>query len=173
MSNKFIFLDRDGVINKEIGYLHKIEDFEFIDGVFDSIRYLQKKNFRIVIITNQSGIGRGIYTIDDFIRLNNWMIEEFITENIKITDTFFCPHSPQDDCLCRKPKPGMIKQAVEKYNIDIKTSWLIGDSERDIVAGLNAGIGNTILVKSGHKINEKETKSKFIIDSIADIELII
>lgn len=171
--NKAIFLDRDGVINKEIGYLHKTKDFKFIDGVFEACNYFQEKGYLIIIITNQSGIGRGYYTEEDFHILNNWMNKHFRINGINITDIFFCPHAPDDDCNCRKPKPGLIQDALQKHSIGIERSWIVGDKESDITAGNLAGIENTIIVKTGHEIDELKTNAKYILKSIKEsIQLI-
>ena len=171
--NKAIFLDRDGVINKEIGYLHKTKDFKFIDGVFEACNYFQKKGYLIIIVTNQSGIGRGYYNEEDFHILNNWMNKQFSNNGIDITDIFYCPHVPDDDCNCRKPKPGLIQDALQKHSIDIARSWMIGDKESDITAGNLAGISNTFLVKTGHEIDELKTNAKYILKSIKEsIQLI-
>ena len=166
MTIKTIFLDRDGVINKEKGYLHKIKDFEFISGVFETCRYLQGLNYKIIIITNQSGISRGLYTENDFQIINNWMISEFKKNDINILDVFHCPHSPESNCNCIKPKPGMLIKAKNKYKIDMQNSWMLGDKESDIIAANNSGITNTIIVRSGHPINEIDSNAKFIINSI-------
>tara|TARA_B110000483_G_scaffold243437_1_gene333244 strand:- start:229 stop:756 length:528 start_codon:yes stop_codon:yes gene_type:complete len=173
MHIKTIFLDRDGVINKEMRYLHKAEDFEFINGVFDSCRYLQKLGYSIIIVTNQSGIGRGLYQLKDFQILTKWMISEFQKNNIEILDIFYCPHSPGLRCKCRKPKPGMINDAKIKYSIDMKKSWMIGDKETDIKAAYDAGIKNTVLVRSGHQIDELNSNAMFLLDSISEINQII
>ena len=169
MTIKTIFLDRDGVINKEINYLHKIEDFEFINGVFEACQYLENLNYKIIITTNQSGISRGYYTENDFQKITKWMLSQFNNNNIDILDVIHCPHQPSDLCDCRKPKPGMLLTAKTKHNIDMKKSWMIGDTENDIKAANNAGIMNTILVKSGHNVDEFNSNAKFILDSIRDI----
>ena len=169
MTIKTIFLDRDGVINKEINYLHKIEDFEFINGVFEACQYLESLNYKIIITTNQSGISRGYYTESDFQKITKWMLSQFNNNNIDILDVIHCPHLPSDFCDCRKPKPGMLLSAKTKHNIDMENSWMIGDKENDIQAANNAGIINTILVKSGHEIDEINSNSKFTLDSIKDI----
>jgi D-glycero-D-manno-heptose 1,7-bisphosphate phosphatase len=169
MTIKSIFLDRDGVINKEINYLYKIEDFEFINGVFEACQYLESQNYKIIITTNQSGISRGYYTESDFQKITKWMLSQFNNNNIDILDVIHCPHLPSDFCDCRKPKPGMLLSAKTKHNIDMENSWMIGDKENDIQAANNAGIVNTILVKSGHEIDELNSNSMFILDSIKDI----
>jgi len=148
---KAVFLDRDGVINVDKGYIYKIDDFEFKEDIFELLKFLQKKGFSLFIITNQSGIGRGYYTLKDFEKLNNYMIEELKKKNINIKEVAFCPHHPSDNCECRKPKPGMILKLMEKYKIDIETSILIGDKMSDIQAGQNAGIKRNYLVKDSLK----------------------
>ena len=166
MINKTIFLDRDGVINQDVNYLHKISDFKFIDGIFDTCIYFQKLGYQIIIITNQSGIARGYYNESDYAKLNQWMLSQFQKYDINILDVFHCPHGPDSDCVDRKPNPGMFLKAKTKHHIDMQNSWAIGDKESDIQAANNADIKNTILVRSGHKIDKSKSKAKYIIDSI-------
>ena len=173
MPVKTVFLDRDGVINKEVGYLHKIQDFEFIDGVFEACLYFQSLNYQIIVVTNQSGIGRGYYDEDAFHVINNWMLEQFKKQGVNILDVFFCPHTPEANCDCRKPKSGMLNQANEKHNIDMEKSWMIGDKEADVAAANSAGVKNTILVKSGHAIDEKNSNARFILESIEQAKEVI
>ena len=166
---KVFFVDRDGVINKEVGYLHEISKFEFIEGVIDGLKTIIDEGYEIIIITNQSGIGRGMYDINTFETLNDWMLKQFESKGVKILDVFFCPHSPNENCNCRKPKPGLFLEAKKKFNIDMEQSWSIGDKETDVEAAYLSGISNTVLVRSGHKIKETTSKSKFIIDSLSNI----
>ena len=173
MPIKTIFLDRDGVINKEVNYLYKIEDFEFIKGIFEACLHYQNLGYKIIIITNQSGISRGYYDESDFEKITKWMLSQFEKNNINILDIFHCPHGPDSICECRKPKPGMLLSAKHKHNIDMSKSWMIGDRSADIIAANNSGISNTILVKSGYQINASLSKAKFIIDSIIDSKKII
>ena len=173
MPIKTIFLDRDGVINKEKNYLYKIEDFEFINGVFQACLHLNNLGYKIIIVTNQSGISRGYYSIQDLEKLNDWILSEFKKNHVDILDVFYCPHIPSDKCKCRKPKPGMFFSAKDKHNINMKKSWVIGDSERDITAASLAGITNSIIVRSGHKIDEKNSQAKFHLNSIKDIKDVI
>jgi D-glycero-D-manno-heptose 1,7-bisphosphate phosphatase len=173
MALKTIFLDRDGVINKEVEYLHEINKFIFIDGVFETCLYFQKLGFRLIIVTNQSGIGRGYYTERDYQILTKWMLKKFLSNKIDILDIFHCPHSPEFNCNCRKPKPGMFIEAKEKHNISMQDSWMIGDKEEDIKAAKKAGIKNTILLRSGHKVDETRSAAQFIFNSIINTKKII
>jgi D-glycero-D-manno-heptose 1,7-bisphosphate phosphatase len=159
---KVLFLDRDGVINVDKGYVYKIEDIEFIDGIFDLCKTYQDKGYEIIIITNQAGIARGYYTEEDFIKLMDWMKKKFEKRGINILDVFYCPHHPDftGECSCRKPKPGMILEAAKKYNIDLKSSVLIGDKISDIEAGKRAGISKLYLLNSKYvKSYEKSFNS--------------
>lgn len=154
MQKNIIFFDRDGVINKDTRYTYKIKDFVFTDGIFELMQGLKDK-FEFIIITNQSGINRGYYTRDDFNVLSNWMIKQFNEKGIQILDIFFCPHRPDDNCKCRKPKIGMIEQACDKYEISLQNSWFIGDNVSDMQCAINAGIKNKILI-SHNKPNNLE-----------------
>jgi len=175
-----LFLDRDGVINREIHYLHRIEDFQFIPGTFGTCRAFQAAGYRIIVITNQGGIGRGYYSEADFHKLNDWMLAQFEAEGIHITQTYFSPHHPthgighyRQDHPDRKPNPGMLLRAASDWQIELSASVLVGDKESDIQAGINAGVSQNILVRSGHKINEANSRAFEIADSIADIPQII
>jgi D-glycero-D-manno-heptose 1,7-bisphosphate phosphatase len=156
--SKALFLDRDGVVNKEKNYLYKIEDFEFIDGVFETCKYFQSKGYLIIIITNQAGIARGKYTKQDFEILTEWMMKEFQKENIIISQVYHCPHHPEysGECECRKPNIGMLKEAQKEFNINMAQSILVGDKNSDIEAGINAGIKTNYLISTGHIIKENK-----------------
>ena len=140
--NKALFLDRDGVINVDKVHVYLKEDFEFIPGIFDLCRNYLSKGYLILVITNQAGIAKGIYTEDAYLRLTEWMIEQFRARDIIISKVYYCPHHPDFSgfCLCRKPNPGMILQAVREFNLDIRECVLIGDKESDLEAGRRAGI---------------------------------
>ena len=173
MSIKTIFLDRDGVINHEVGYLHRVEDFCFIDGVFEACFHFQSLDYEIIVVTNQSGISRGYYGEQEFHLLNNWMLTQFNNQGIEILDVFFCPHGPEEGCYCRKPQPGMFLAAKEKHHINMSQSWMIGDKETDIKAANKADVNQTILVKSGHDIDEKISNAKHIVDSVKQAQNVI
>jgi len=140
--HKALFLDRDGVVNVDKNYVYRIEDVDFLDGIFEFCEYFQQKGFLIFIVTNQAGIARGYYNIEDFQMLSDWMISVFKQKMITITKIYFCPHHPDitGPCECRKPNPGMILRAAEEYRLDLSGSVLVGNHESDIKAGENAGI---------------------------------
>jgi len=167
--NKALFLDRDGVINVEKEYLYKIEDFEFIDGIFDLCKYYQKLAFIIIVVTNQSGIARKYYSEEDFKILTTFMIDEFLSQGIKITHVYHCPHheSISGKCECRKPHPGMLLEAKSDYDIDLEHSIIIGDKERDVEAGLNAGLSETYLFDES--LSVKSSKASQIVDKLEQI----
>ena len=138
---KALFLDRDGVINEDAGYVYRREDFVFKEGIFAALREFAKDGYALVVVTNQSGIGRGYYTLEQFDELCRFMLSEFEKEGVKIEKIYFCPHAPEADCLCRKPKPGMLLNAANELNIDLACSIMIGDKDSDVQAGQSAGVG--------------------------------
>lgn len=145
---KALFLDRDGVVNVEKNYLHKIDDFELMEGILDVCRFYESQGYLIIIVTNQSGISRGLYTQEDFKHLSDWMVEHFKSLGVTITRIYHCPHHESIDgrCDCRKPEPGMFLDAQKDYDLDMKNSVMIGDNERDIEAAIRAGVGTNILL---------------------------
>jgi len=150
---KAVFLDRDGVINQEIGdYVYKIEDFKFNTGLFTALRLLKEYDYKLIVVTNQGGIAKGRYTHNEVNDLHNFMLEKFLEEGIKIDDVFFCPHHHTiSPCLCRKPNSLMIEKAIAKYHLDTSRSFLIGDNENDILAGEKAGVKG-VLIESNTNI---------------------
>jgi len=150
-----LFLDRDGVINVDHGYVYLKEDFEFIDGIFDLCRQAKQRAYLIVVITNQAGIGRGFYSEQEYFNLTEWMCGIFKSEGVIIDSVYHCPFHPlygvgkyRIDAECRKPRPGMLIQATKEHNIDLSRSILIGDKESDIKAGLEAGVGQNIFFRN-------------------------
>ncbi|MGY3861118.1 D-glycero-beta-D-manno-heptose 1,7-bisphosphate 7-phosphatase [Aeromonas lacus] len=164
MSNnkiKVAFLDRDGVINKEVNYLHNICDFEFTENCIDGLKEIRNLGYEIVIITNQAGIARGYYSEQQYQKLTNWYRTRLKEEGVDILDIFHCPHHPEGrveslsrECNCRKPSPGMIEQACAKYPIDLMSSILVGDKNSDMYAAIRAGIPLFFLVQTGYEVKK-------------------
>lgn len=172
-----VFLDRDGVINKDNGYVSQRDDFEFIEGTIEACIELQKKGYLLVVITNQSGIARGLFTEDEFNTLTEWMDWSMSDRGVDLDGIYYCPHHSEEgqgefkvDCECRKPKPGMLMNAIEDLNIDIEASILVGDKVSDLQAGIAAGIKTNYLVRSGKDITEQgETLATAVFDDLAAI----
>lgn len=176
-----IFLDRDGVINKDNGYVSQRDDFEFIEGAIEACIEFQKKGYLLVVITNQSGIARGLFSEDQFNTLTEWMDWSMADRGVDLDGIYYCPHHSEEgqgeykiDCECRKPKPGMLMNAIEDLNIDVEASILIGDKVSDLQAGIAAGVKTNYLVRSGKKITEQgETLATAIFDDLAAIAKMI
>ncbi|ABL99742.1 D-glycero-beta-D-manno-heptose 1,7-bisphosphate 7-phosphatase [Shewanella amazonensis] len=172
-----VFLDRDGVINKDHGYVHTVDDFEYIEGVFEACLALKNMGFKLVVVTNQSGIARGMYTEDDFHSLTEWMDWNFADKGVDLDGIYYCPHHPEkgigeykQDCDCRKPKPGMLESAAKFLKLDLANSVMVGDKADDMRAAEAAGIPTKILVRSGKRVDcEGETLATIVLDSIADV----
>jgi len=146
MQKKALFLDRDGIINVDHGYVYKIEDFEFTEGIFELLELFIEANYQLFIVTNQSGIGRGYYSQSDFKTLTSWMLLEFEKRNIKIESVQHCYHAPEENCVCRKPATGMVDKILIENSIDLENSWLIGDKQSDIDLAHNSNISHTIAI---------------------------
>ena len=153
-SGKALFLDRDGVVNINHGYVFRPQDIEFIEGIFELCRQAQSKGYRIVIVTNQSGIARKYYSQHDFQMLTKWLEHQFWRRGIKITHTFYCPHHPQAtrpyglSCSCRKPRPGMLNRAQRYYRLDLANSIMVGDSLSDMLCAKKAGLKKGVLFQA-------------------------
>jgi len=140
--SKVIFLDRDGVVNEERGeYTWKIKDFRLTVGLMSFIRSVHESGFEIIIISNQGGIGKGIYTMEDVEKAHQFLKDELAKENLYLTDIYYCPHHPNSGkCLCRKPGSIMLEKAIARYQGDVTKSYFIGDSNRDMEAGEKVGL---------------------------------
>lgn len=138
------FLDRDGVINVDTGYVSTWQDFQFLPGVVDALRALQSQGFRLVVVTNQSGIGRGYYTDADFQLLTNRVTRHLAEQGVTLQATYHCPHAPASDtnppCTCRKPAPGMLLAAAADWQLDLSRSLMVGDKDSDMQAAALAGV---------------------------------
>ncbi|GKX56822.1 D,D-heptose 1,7-bisphosphate phosphatase [Leminorella grimontii] len=170
-----IFLDRDGTINVDHGYVYEIDRFQFIDGVIEACQELKKMGFALVVVTNQSGIARGMFTEDQFISLTEWMDWSLADRDVDLDGIYYCPHHPEgsvdeyrQQCDCRKPEPGMFLSAKDELNIDMAASYMVGDKVEDMLAAQKAGVGHKVLVRSGKSITEEgEKAADIVIDSLA------
>ncbi|GKW25268.1 D-glycero-beta-D-manno-heptose 1,7-bisphosphate 7-phosphatase [Pectobacterium polonicum] len=172
-----IFLDRDGTINVDHGYVHEIDDFQFIDGVIDAMRELKSMGFALVVVTNQSGIARGKFTEDQFMQLTEWMDWSLADRGVDLDGIYFCPHHPEagedeyrQACDCRKPEPGMLLSAQSELHIDMAASYMVGDKLEDMQAAIGAGVGNKLLVRTGKPVTEQgEALADGVLESLAEL----
>ena len=163
---KAFFLDRDGTLNVEVDYLYRCEDFALIDGALEAVRRIHEAGFLAVVVSNQAGIARGKYTLNDVKKLEKYMCEVMgKADPMAVPDGFYyCPHHPSKgtvpelvkECSCRKPSPGMLLQAQKELKIDLASSYMIGDKLSDVEAGIRAGCRESIFVKTGHGLEEVE-----------------
>ena len=165
--NKAIFLDRDGVINLEVGYVKSWEEFKLLPRVVESIQLINQSEYVAIVISNQSGIAKGLYSFDDVVKIHQKLNEYLLPFQARIDSFYFCPHHPEGIneyalvCSCRKPKNGLILQAAKDRNINLASSFFIGDSERDMIAGKDSGC-ITYAVQTGHDFDPKNISSDFI-----------
>ena len=176
--NKALFLDRDGVINLELKYVHSHAAFRFQDGIFELCRAAQTLGYLLLVVTNQSGIARGYYSESQFLKLTKWMIHQFDLRQVRIARVYYCPyHSTQGvgkyryDSPDRKPKPGMLQRACSDFNLDLASSVLIGDQLSDISAATAAGVGTKILLQPGAKKTHISEDHYHVVDSLETIRL--
>jgi len=166
---KVVFLDRDGTINRDSAdYIKSRSEFEFIPGSIAAIGELTAHGFTVIVITNQSAIARKLVSPTELDAMHAMMCEAVASGGGKITDVFFCPHMPDEGCECRKPAPGLIHQARQKYDFDLADAVMVGDSLKDVVCGRNAGCGLAVLVKSGTDpdVEKKLKESSFAADRV-------
>ncbi|MFX1363433.1 MAG: D-glycero-beta-D-manno-heptose 1,7-bisphosphate 7-phosphatase [Promethearchaeota archaeon] len=165
--NIAIFLDRDGVINKEVSYLSDPRDFIFIEGSIEALRILKQKGYLLIIITNQAGIARGFFTEEALSAIHNKMNGILKKNHIELDDIYYCPHHPDFTglCNCRKPSPGMILKAQLQYNIDLTNSYMVGDTLNDIQTGTAAQC-RTVLVLTGYGLKEQKKIGTIVPDMI-------
>ena len=170
---KALFLDRDGVINVDVGYVWRPEDFIFQDGVFDACRQARTLGYHLVVVTNQAGIGRGLFSEEQFQHLTEWMCARFADQNVEIARVFHAPTHPEEgigiyrrESIDRKPGPGMLFKARDALGLDMAVSALVGDRETDIEAAISAGVGHKILVDSDEAPDD--TRADALVGSLSD-----
>ncbi len=154
--NKAVFLDRDGVLNKELGdYVCRLEDFHVLEHNIEPLKTLQNRGYMLIVATNQGGLAKGWYSEDELAKMHTHLREVYHQHGVMFTDILYCPHHPDftGDCDCRKPKPGMLLDGIRKYNINPALSYFIGDRERDVIAGTAAGVKG-ILINSDQPISD-------------------
>ncbi|HIF9378990.1 TPA: D-glycero-beta-D-manno-heptose 1,7-bisphosphate 7-phosphatase [Photobacterium damselae] len=176
MAKPAVFIDRDGVINVDHGYVHTTDDFEYVEGVFAACKKLKEMGYLLVLVTNQSGIARGMFTEDEFLSLTEWMDWNFVDNGVEFDGIYYCPHHPEgqgdyrQECDCRKPKPGMLISARDYLKIDMAQSVMIGDKADDMTAAKAAEVGMKILVRTGKPVTEVgEQLADVVLDSVADV----
>ena len=178
MSRKAMFLDRDGVINVDTGYVYRISDFIFIDGIFQLTRAAISKGYLLFVITNQAGIGRGYYSEADFQMVTIWMLDVFESEGVHVEKVYFSPYHPvfgigkyKKDHFSRKPHPGMLLEAKSQFDLDLSESMLIGDKISDIEAGNAAGIGVNLLFKADPCVDSLDCNNCHYISSLTQAQI--
>ena len=146
-----VFLDRDGTLNKDVGYVHRKEDWQWLPGVAEALKRLRAVGYVLVVVSNQSGIARGMYDREALRLLEEWVNEELAAKNAAIDAWYYCPHQAEitGPCECRKPGPGLLLQAARDLDLDLANSWMIGDRVRDVQAGLAAGCQSILLHPEG------------------------
>jgi D-glycero-D-manno-heptose 1,7-bisphosphate phosphatase len=151
--NKVVFLDRDGVVNVERGeYTWKIEDFSLTVGLIDFLKVVIQKGYLVIIISNQGGVGKGLFSKEDVEKAHQYLHDQLKKANLYLTDIYYCPHHPNSgNCLCRKPESIMLEKAIARYDADITKSFFIGDRPRDVETGQKAGV-KTILIESNENL---------------------
>lgn len=148
---KGIFLDRDGTLNEDIGYVSKLENFRLIPGIKPALRLLKDMGFKLFVVTNQSGVGRGIIPVRNLETLHQKMVEEFRQDGIELDGISYCPHRPEEKCACRKPLPKMVKDLARKKEVDLKHSYIVGDKISDVLTGKNAGCKSVLLLSDDNE----------------------
>ncbi len=164
-----VFLDRDGVINEDTGYIPRPEQFVIRPGAVEALAEIQRLGYLLVVITNQSGIGRGYYTADDYQQVTRHMLAQLASGGVALAGVYHCPHTADDGCQCRKPAAGLILRAACELGIDLAQSWLVGDKSSDIEAGFRAGIRRTLRVESPYEADPAHAQPLFVGPSLAAI----
>ena len=170
MKDQAVFIDRDGTINIDVHYLDDPDRFEMYPGVGKGVKRLKESEFKIIVITNQSGIARGYLTEQQLLCIHKRMITSFLQYDVTLDGIYYCPHHPDDHCNCRKPNTGLFEKAIIEHNIDVKSSYMLGDKILDVRAGKNTGV-TTLLVPAPYMREDfmsKKIELEYNPDYIAD-----
>ena len=175
MTRKALFLDRDGVVNLDTGYLHKPSECVFVDGIFELVSAANRAGYLVLFVTNQAGIARGYFTVDVFEAFTHWMLGEFQSAGARIDRVYYCPHHPEfglgeyrQACACRKPEPGMFEQARRDFDLDMEGSLMIGDKLADLQAAERAGVAHRFLLAPAGEQELSESLGSRI-DSLSEL----
>jgi histidinol-phosphate phosphatase family protein len=147
--SRFVFLDRDGTLVRDLGYTHRIEDYELLPGVVSGLRRILDGGYRLAVITNQSGIGRGYYSTEQYAAFQAHLVSDLARQGVPIEASYCCPHHPEAKCECRKPRPALLHRAERELGADLARSWVIGDSTVDVELAQRGGCRGAVRVLTG------------------------
>jgi len=171
MANRAVFLDRDGTMAKDVNYCARPEDFELFPNTAKAIKLLNEHGFKVIVVTNQSGIARGFFTEETLAKIHEKMKRELTKEGARIDDIYYCPHHPADNCDCRKPKPKLVLQAAKEHNIDLEHSFVVGDLEMDVELGRAVSCGTILILPNPGDYARKQKAPDYIAVVLYDAAL--
>lgn len=163
MKYKAVFLDRDGVINEDFGYISSVENFKFKKNIFNLLRFFRDKSFKLFVVTNQSGIGRGYFSLEQYQLVNDYMLKKIKESGLCIEEVAMCPHKPNIGCICRKPSPYLIKNLLKKHSLCAGNSIMIGDKLSDCLAAKKAGVKTTFLISQENLVHSSVKDRKSVV----------
>lgn len=166
--NKALFLDRDNTIIFDAPYMADPDQVKIMPGVVEALKKFRQAGFLLIIVTNQSGIGRGMFSEQAMLKVHERMVEMFLTEGVDFEDILYCPHAPEDDCECRKPLPGMLIEAANRHRVEMSESVMVGDKAADVEAGIAAGCGKSVWLSHGRKHIEIENTEFIIAENLKE-----
>ena len=166
--SRFVFLDRDGTLVRDLGYTHRIEDYELLPGVTSGLRRILDAGYRLAVITNQSGIGRGYFSAEQYAAFQTHLTSDLARQGVPIEASYFCPHRPEAECECRKPRPALLHRAERELGADLSRSWVIGDSSVDVELAQRGGCRGAVRVLTG--LDEPSGKATPMVYCAANFE---
>ena len=162
MGNKVVFVDRDGTINVNVEYLDDPDNFQMYPGVAEGIKLLRDKGFKIVVVTNQSGISRGFFTEETLEKIHKRMNKELLEKGATVDAIYYCPHHPEDKCNCRKPKTELFEKAIKDFDVDVNNSYIIGDRMLDIEAGSKMNLKTVLVPEKKDLVSKEMNESEYL-----------